>query len=521
MNEPRILIVEDEPIVAADLSAHLKRLHYQPVGRAASGAQAIALADELRPDLVLMDIQLEGDMDGVDAAAAIRQRFHIPSLFLSAYSEPATIERAKAAEPFGYILKPFDGRELQANIELAIYKHRAEVEKEKLEAQNRLLQKSESLGRMAGAIAHNFNNQLAAVILNLEVAMDDLPPNAGVAANLSEAIKSAHKAAAISAQMLTYLGKTNVQREPMDLSEACRRGLPLLQATLPKAAGLETDLPAPGPVISANASQIQRVLTNLLTNAWEASRDGSDAIHLTVKLVSAAAIPAVIRFPIDWQPRDPAYACLEVKDSGCGIAATEIEQLFDPFFSTKFTGRGLGLSVVLGIVREHGGAITVESEPGRGSVFRVFLPVSVDAVPSKLVPVAPVQKPAGHGTILVVEDHITLRKTVTVALQQAGFTVFAAVDGVEAVELFGQHRDEINCVLCDVTMPRMNGWETLTVLRKLAPGIPVILSSGYNDALVMEGHHPELPQAFLQKPYELKALVNTINQIQTVGLKAP
>ncbi|MCX6101163.1 MAG: response regulator, partial [Candidatus Bipolaricaulota bacterium] len=391
---------------------------------------------------------------------------------------------------------------------------RAGAEKERLEAKNRQLQKAESLGRMAGAIAHNFNNQLAAVIMNLELLQQELPPNAGPGLDLSTALQSAHKAAVISTQMLTYLGQTHVRLEPLDLSEACRLSLPLLQAGIPHTVDLKTDLPAPGPVISANAKQIQQVLTHLLTNAWEASGNGAGVLRLAVKRVSATAIPAANRFPIDWQPHDPEYACLEVADSGCGIAASDIEKLCDPFFTSKFTGRGLGLPVVLGIVREHGGSITVESEPGRGSVFRVFLPVMAATVAAKPVPMAPAPRMAGHGTILVVEDETPLRKSVTLALQRIGFTVFAAVDGVEAVELFEQHRDEISCVLCDLTMPRMGGWETLAALRKLAPGLPVILASGYDDAKVMEGHHSELPQAFLHKPYELKALINTINQVR-------
>ena len=180
--------------------------------------------------------------------------------------------------------------------------------------------------------------------------------------------------------MLTYLGQTRAQHEPLDLSEVCRRSLPMLRAAMPKDVVLETDLPSPGPVISANANQMQQVLTNLVTNAWEAIGDGRGVIHLTVKTVSPADIPTAHRFPVDWQPQDHAYACLEVADTGSGIADKDIEKLFDPFFSSKFTGRGLGLSVVLGIVRAHGGAVTVESEPGRGSIFRVFLPVSAEEV---------------------------------------------------------------------------------------------------------------------------------------------
>ncbi len=392
---------------------------------------------------------------------------------------------------------------------------RAEAEKEKLEAQNRQLQKSESLGRMAGAIAHHFNNQLQAVMLNLEMARNDLPRGAGPMENLTHAMQSARKAGEVSSLMLTYLGQTVSKREPMDLSEACLRSLPLLRAGIQNEVVLETELLTPGPAISANANQLQQVLTNLVTNAWEAMGDGHGAVHLSVKTISAADIPARNRFPIDWQPQDNAYACLGVADAGCGIADTDIEKLFDPFFSSKFTGRGLGLPVVLGIVRAHNGVITVESKRGRGSVFRVFFPVSAEPVPQKPVQRAQNLKMAGGGTVLVVEDEPSVRKSVTLALTRLGFTVLAAEDGVEAVEIFREHQDEIRLVLCDLTMPRMNGWETLTALRQIAPGVPVILSSGYSEAQVMDGNHPELPQAVLSKPYEFKALADAIRQILT------
>ena len=253
---------------------------------------------------------------------------------------------------------------------------RAEGEKAELEAQNRQLQKSESLGRMAGAIAHHFNNQLQAVMMNLEMAMNDPARKEGLVEYLTGAMAAANRAAEVSGLMLTYLGKTFGKREPLDLSDACSRSLPMLRAALPKDVTLEADLPSPGPAIRADAKQIQQVLANLVTNAWEAGGDERDAIRLTVKTVAAADIPAAHCLPIDWQPLEPAYACLEVVDHGSGIAAADIEKLFDPFYSTKFTGRGLGLAVVLGIVRSHGGAVTVESTPGSGSAFRVYLPVS-------------------------------------------------------------------------------------------------------------------------------------------------
>ncbi len=390
----------------------------------------------------------------------------------------------------------------------------ADAERERLEALNQQLQKSESLGRMARAIAHNFNNHLQPVILGLEMAIEDQPKKGAPDAHLNDALLSARRAAEISNQMLIYLGQSQAQPEPLDLSEICRQGLSILSAAVPKTVVLESSLPAPGPVILANANQIQQVLTNLLTNAWDASGDRSGTIHLTVKEVSATSLPTKNRFPVDWHPHAAAYACLEVADTGCGIAAANIGKLFDPFYSTKFAGRGLGLSVVQGIVTKYGGNLTVESEPDRGSVFRIFLPITTTTVAPPPVLTVPLLQRVEPGTVLVVDDDSSVRKFVEVALRRAGVKVITAVDGVDALDLFAQHRGEIGCVLCDLTMPRMDGWQTLTALRQQAPGIPVILASGYDESKVMDGHHPELPHAYLRKPYEMKALIEALNLVR-------
>jgi PAS domain S-box-containing protein len=395
----------------------------------------------------------------------------------------------------------------------------AEEEQAKLEVQNRQLQKAEGLGRMAGAIAHHFNNYLTAVMGNLELAISDLDRGGAPLGKLTDALQAAREAAKVSELMLTYLGQTQARHEPLDLSEVCRRSLPMLRAAMPKDMVLATDLPSLGPAISANANQIQQVLTNLVTNAWEAGRGGRTAVHLTVKTVALADIPASHRLPIDWRPHDNAYACLEVADTGGGIADKDMEKLFDPFFSSKFAGRGLGLSVVLGIVRVHGGAVTVETDPGRGSTFRVFLPLSAKEVRRQPDQAAKSPDIQGGGTVLLVEDEEMVRKVGETALKELGFAVLLAQDGVEAVEVFRQHKDEVRLVLCDLTMPRMNGWETLAELRKLAPGLPVILASGYDKAYVMAGDHPELPQAFLSKPYQLKELRAAIGRALGHGKK--
>jgi CheY-like chemotaxis protein len=269
---------------------------------------------------------------------------------------------------------------------------------------------------------------------------------------------------------------------------------------------------------------MQQVLTNLITNAWESISDNRGAIGLTVKTVSHEDIPTSNRFPIDWQPQSIPYTCLEVSDTGHGISDRDIEKIFDPFFTTKFTGRGLGLPVVVGIVKAHGGGITVESEPEQGSTFRIYLPVSTDKLPlqhdlSAMPEALPtgkaekLSKSEGGGTVLLIEDEEPVRNMAKMMLTRLGYTVLEARDGAEAVEIFQKHPDEIIFVLSDLTMPRMDGWETLAALRRLSPDIPVVLSSGYDKAQVMAGDHTEQPDAFLGKPYQLKGLRETINRV--------
>jgi PAS domain S-box-containing protein len=395
---------------------------------------------------------------------------------------------------------------------------RLEAEKAKYEAQNLQLQKAESLGRMAGAIAHQYNNLLGVVLGNLELSMAERPRETADSEYLAEASKAARRAAEVSGLMLTYLGQARGKLEPLDLSEACRKSLSSLRGVLPDKVELKAGLPSAGPIIKADSHQIQQVLTNLTTNAWEALEESGGAIDLTVKTVSQAEIPAPHRFPLDWQPQEELYACVEARDTGGGIAEKDIEKIFDPFFTSKFTGRGLGLPVVLGIVRTHLGGITVESKEGHGSVFRVFFPLALETVPQRPAKAAKAPEVDDSGTVLVVEDDEAVRKVAMVVLARLGHSVLEARDGFEALEVFQRHKAVIRLVLCDLTMPRMDGWATLTALRKFSPGIPVILASGCDQAQVMAGDHDEWPQAFLAKPYQSKQLREAIRQALEVTL---
>ena len=257
------------------------------------------------------------------------------------------------------------------------------------DARLRQLQKAESLQRMAGAIAHHFNSKLQSVMGNLELALDGPARGTGSSRLLGEAMQAAQQAAEMSTLMLTFVGQAAGNLRPLNLSEACRRFLPLLRAALPAGLPLETDVPLTGPFIGAHEEQIPQLLINLVTNAGDAVGSSTGAVRLAVTTVPPADIPEVHRFPADWEPKNTAFACLEVSDTGRGLAGDDVERIFDPFFSDKDAGRGLGLSVVLGIVRAHGGAVSVRSEPGRGSAFRVFLPLFLgEAPPPKQAPEA-------------------------------------------------------------------------------------------------------------------------------------
>jgi PAS domain S-box-containing protein len=385
-----------------------------------------------------------------------------------------------------------------------------ETEKEQLEAQNRQLQKADSLSRMAGAIAHHFNNKLNVVMGYVEMVIRELPPGDSHAENLERAMQSAQKASEVSGNLLAYLGQIRNKVECLDLSEICTVSLPVILSGMPKNVALETGLPSPGPYITADAKQIQQILTNLVINAWEAVGEEPGTVRLSVKTVPAADIPESCRHPIGWQSREQHYACLEVTDSGCGLGEKDMENLFDPFFSTKFAGRGLGLSVVLGTVKSHKGAITVENRINGGSVFKVFFPLSNQIPIRQTFQVAKAPETVDGGTVLLVEDEEDLRKMTAIMLDSFGFTVLQARDGVEAVELFGQHKDEISCLFSDLTMPRMGGWETIAALRAIRHDLPVVLASGYDEASVMAGEHLELPDFFMSKPYAINKLGDTV-----------
>ena len=275
---------------------------------------------------------------------------------------------------------------------------------------------------------------------------------------------------------------------------------------------MEASIPCPGPTIRAAPGRIQQLLTNLVTNAWESIGDSQGVVRLRIGVSPAADIAAENRFPVAFEITHDRYACLEVADTGNGIDVRGLPAIFDPFFSTKVAGRGMGLATVLGIVRAHQGVVTVANEPSRGTIFRVFLPLSdeVIAQPPQQLTQPPDRNESG--TVLVVEHEEPLRRLLARLLAGMGLDVLEAKDGMEAIEIFRQHQDRVRLVVSDLSMPGLDGWGTLDALRKIRPGVRFILASGYSKPEVMGRDHTEEPDAFLRKPYGREQFCEVVRQ---------
>ncbi len=388
-------------------------------------------------------------------------------------------------------------------------KKRADAERLQLQQRLQQGQKAESLARMGGAIAHHFNNMLGIVIGNLELAMLDLPLDSKNQASIGEAMKASKRAVELSRLMLTCLGQDIGVPSPLNLAKVCRQSLPMLNALVPENVRIQAEITSDDIIIKADVVRVRQVLSNLVLNGAEAIGDRQGDISLAVCVTPAAEIPSLPRYPFTWQPKDGDYACIAVSDTGGGMSAETFEKIFDPFFSTKFTGRGLGLAVVLGIVTAYDGAITVESSFGRGSVFKVFLPVSRE---EPLLPLKNADSaPKTRGLILLVEDEPQIRTMAKRMLEHLKYETVTADNGTRALEIFSKDPESIRCVVLDVTMPGMDGWETMAALRAIRPELPVVIATGHRETDVVRKDHPAQPQVFLFKPYQIKDLQAAID----------
>ncbi len=361
----------------------------------------------------------------------------------------------------------------------------------------------EALGLLAGGVAHDFNNLLTVVLGNAEILAMELPGSAHYARNISDA---AHKAADLCRQLLTYAGRGLSRTQPISLPALLSELERLLKVALPEAVRLDLQL-ADVPLVEGDSSQLSQLLINLLLNAGEAI--GPAGGHVRIRAEALALPPEACEGTwVAGELADGPWVRLDVSDDGPGLAADVRGRIFDPFFSTKGPGRGLGMTTVLGIVKSHRGAITVDSQVGAGTTFSVWLPAAttVPGVPSRSVPGA--AAPRG-GTILLADDEELVRDVVSKHLQSAGWTVLTACDGEEALQVFAAHREAIEVALLDVRMPGRTGVEVLSELRAQRPALPVILATGF-DAGQLEG---VTGVPILSKPFERSELFGVLAEV--------
>ncbi len=379
-----------------------------------------------------------------------------------------------------------------------------------LQAQVPRSEKLESLALLAGGVAHDFNNLLTAILGHAELALMQLEPEAPARHQVERIAVGARRAADLASELLTYASRGQRFSQPVELSGLLREVTPLLEGVVGRRDSLRLDLPADAAMVRVDPVQLQRVLVGLVSNAAEALGEEGGTVRLRAGLQQLDA-PALEACAFS-NAAPGSLAFVEVSDSGRGLDAENHGRIFDPFFSTKGAGRGLGLAAVLGFARNHGGALRVSSIPGRGSSFTLLLPAEGPADSSSLSgSLETSAAPARH--VLVVDDEVTVREVIAEILQSAGYRVTCAVDGRQALELYARHGRDFDLVLLDMTMPHLNGVQTLDRLRSSDPLAKVVGMSGFaeHDAVHRFGEAGLL--GFLQKPFATRSLVRCVARV--------
>nr|HID60014.1 response regulator [Desulfobacterales bacterium] len=630
MPKANILVVEDEGIVAKDIQVSLEGLGYAVPAIALSGKEAVSKARELQPDLVLMDIMLRGGMNGIEAADSIREDLDIPVVYLTAYADAHILERAKVTEPFSYIVKPFDERELYSAIEIALYRHKLEKELKETknwlatilrsigdaviatdrngsvtfmnpvaesltgwkeeEALNKELtevfniisektrkpvknpvyrvlregtvvglanhtvliarngteipiddcaapvrdgrggitgvvlvfrditvrkrmeeellksQKLESVGILAGGIAHDFNNILMAILGNISMAKVFAKPGDKVFERLSEAEKASLRARDLTQQLLTFSRGGRPVKKQVSISELIQDSVSFALAG--SDVGCEFSLPDNLWPVEVDDGQISQVINNLVINADQAMPEGG------IIKVRGENITVDKDHPLP--VKEGRYVKVSIEDQGIGIPKEHLSKVFDPYFTTKQKGSGLGLATSYSILKNHGGYISVESELNVGTIFHIYLP----ALREGLIPEKEVEEEvpiAGRGRVLVMDDEDIVREVAGDMLTQLGYEVESAKDGVEAIELYKKAMEagkSYDVVILDLTVPGgMGGKEAIQRLLEIDPEVKGVVSSGYSNDPIMAEFRRYGFTGVVAKPYRIKDLSEVLARI--------
>jgi len=414
-----------------------------------------------------------------------------------------------------------DGRLVRLEFATDIHDRKmAEKASLKLEAQIQQAQKYESLNVLAGNLSNQFNNILHALMGNLYLAMSNLPPGGPAETFIKEADEAANRAAKLSTLMLTYVGKQQAKMAPVHMGKLIKGMSGLVEVALSKRTELKISSSPDPPIIKGNKAQIEQVVMTLVTNAAEAIGNNPGKITITLgKVYCDSSSFEEPPFMDDYLPEGD-YLFFAVSDTGCGMTKEVLRRIYDPFFTTKVTGRGLGMATVLGIIRSHKAAASITSDPGKGSTVRVMFPVikedvfqNTAFVENGQISMEVSDSLRNKGTVLIVDDEQLVLTVGRSMLKQLGIKVLTAPDGDKAVELFKEHAEDIEFVLLDFSMPKMDGIETFKKIKSIKENVSVILCSGRGKSEIAGKLQGVTPDGFIQKPYLLSSLLSLMRDL--------
>jgi CheY-like chemotaxis protein len=548
--KPVILTVDDDPNNLSVVRDCLVECNYT-ILVAEDGESAIRRADYARPDLILLDVMMPG-IDGFETCRRLKSQERtkdIPVIFMTALAETSHKVRGLEVGAVDYITKPFQREEMLARIavhlhnreltiklqeakelletrveertaELAqtinalhdefIERERDEVERVRLERELRQSQKMEAIGTLAGGIAHDFNNILTAIIGYTDMAQRKISNDDSMAHDLVQVQEAGSRAKKLVRQILAFSRQGEQERRPVQVASVIEEVFKLLRATLPTTIEIHQQINASlhGNTVLADPTQLHQVLMNLGTNAAHAMRDHGGVLSVSLSDFDADASLIALH------PELTAGPCvrLTVSDTGHGMEDSVKERIFDPYFTTKKVGEGtgMGLAVVQGIVKSHGGAISVYSEPGQGTAVHIFLP-KIDDIKYEVQ--AKESICGGTERILFVDDEKVLAELGQELLEALGYTVTAETSSLEALALFRAGPDAFDLVITDMTMPGLTGRELARELLAIRPDIPIIMCSGFTEFINANEAREAGFSEFLMKPYGHVSMARIIRKV--------
>ncbi len=507
----RVLIIEDSDDDAKMVLRELKRARYEVDFERVASADALkSLIASRKWDLFICDFSMP-KFSGTDALKLVRSMgCDAPFIFVSGTMGEDTAVAALKDGAQDYIIKS-NLKRLVPAVQRELREVDERRERKRLEQHVNQLQKFEAIGRLAGGVAHDFNNLLGVILGQSEILLERTQDE-GITRGLEMIRDAARRGANLTRQLLAFGRRQVLEPKVLNLNVTLLDVANLLRRVIGEDIELDFQTDAALGSVKADPSQLEQLVINLATNARDAMMAGG-------KLTIATANVDLDEAYVDRRAvvRPGRYVQLTISDTGCGMDRETQSHIFEPFFTTKEQGKGtgLGLATVYGIVKQSGGNIWVYSEPGHGTIFKIYLPLVEAASEGPGRVERSKESPRGSETILVVEDDASLREITCNFLQSSGYTVMPVESPEEALQVAECHNGPIDFLLTDVVMPKMNGRELATSLIKVRPGIKVLYVSGYTDGIVRDGVHGALEDglAFLQKPYTRYALTVKIREV--------